>query len=136
MPRTVVSGLGVPESHLAFSPAVRSGDLVFVSCQASVDDAGQIVADTFAGELHRSMSNLRRILAAAGGSMDDVVSARCYVGRWEDRDEFNRLYAQYFSTPYPARSTTYGGIGDLRFEIDVVACIPAGEREAPDRIGR
>jgi 2-iminobutanoate/2-iminopropanoate deaminase len=128
MPRTVVSGAGVPQSPLAFSPAVRSGDLVFVSGQASVDDAGRIVSDTFAGELDRSMANVSRILAAAGGSMDDVVSARCYVGRWEDRDEFNRLYAQYFSAPYPARSTTYGGIGELKFEIDVVACIPAGER--------
>lgn len=125
MPRTAVTAEGAPRSHLPFSPAVRSGDLVFVSGQASVDDTGQIVRDTFAGELARSMSNVERILAAAGGSMDDVVSVRCYLGDWADRDEFNRLYPDYFSAPYPARTTTCGGIGDLKFEVDVVAHIPA-----------
>lgn len=124
MPRTAVTTPGTPRSHLPFSPAVRSGDLVFVSGQASVDDAGRIVADTFAGELARSMSNVERIVAAAGGSMDDVVSVRCYLGSWEDRAEFNSLYPQYFSPPYPARTTTCGGIGDLKFEVDVVAHIP------------
>ncbi|MEV0792543.1 RidA family protein [Kribbella sp. NPDC050459] len=125
MPRTAVSPPGTPRSHLPFSPAVRAGDLVFVSGQASVDETGQIVDDTFAGELARSMANAERILTAAGGSMDDVVSVRCYVGQWEDRDEFNRLYPQYFSEPYPARTTTFGGIGHLKFEIDVIAHIPA-----------
>jgi 2-iminobutanoate/2-iminopropanoate deaminase len=130
MPRTVVLAAGTPRSHLPFSPAVRSGDLVFVSGQASVDDIGQIVTDSFAGELARSMANVERILTAAGGSMDDVVQVRCYLGRWEDRDEFNRLYPQYFTEPYPARTTVSGGIGDLKFEVDVIAHIPA---EGTDR---
>lgn len=130
MPRTVITAPGMPTSHLPFSPAVRAGDLIFVSGQASVDDTGQIVADSFACELARSMSNLERILIAAGGSMDDVVSARCYLGRWEHRDEFNRLYPEYFSDPYPARTTTCGGIGDLKFEIDVVAHIPVTKNTA------
>ncbi|MGW2180658.1 RidA family protein [Streptomyces sp. NPDC001732] len=125
MPRTAVTAPGTPRSHLPFSPAVRAGELVFVSGQASVDDTGRIVEDSFAGEMGRSMANVERILAAAGGSMDDVVAVRCYLGRWEDRDEFNRLYPQHFSEPYPARTTTCGGIGDLKFEIDVVAHIPA-----------
>src|SRR5688500_11811041 len=130
MPRTAVLAAETPRSHLPFSPAVRSGDLVFVSAQASVDDTGRLVADSFAGELARSMANVERILAAAGGSMDDVVQVRCYLGRWEDRDEFNRLYPQYFTEPYPARTTVAGGIGDLKFEVDVIAHIPT---EGTDR---
>ncbi|WP_427892026.1 RidA family protein [Kribbella sp. GL6] len=130
MPRTAVIDAATPRSHLPFSPAVRSGDLVFVSGQASVDDTGQIVTDTFAGELARAMGNVERILASAGGSLDDVVQVRCYLGRWEDRDEFNQLYPRYFGTPYPARTTTAGGIGDLKFEVDVIAHIPT---EGADR---
>lgn len=124
MPREAVTGDGVPVSHLPFSPAIRAGDFVFVSGQASVDDTGAYVADDFAGEMDRSMRNVARVLAAAGASMDDVVQVRAYLGDMAYRDEFNRLYPRYFSAPMPARTTTAGGIGSLRFEVDVVAYAP------------
>lgn len=49
MPFDVIRGAGVPVSHLPFSPATGAGGFVFVSGQASVDDAGAIVVDTFEG---------------------------------------------------------------------------------------
>lgn len=124
MPRTAITG-DIPVSHLPFSPAIRAGDFIFVSGQASVDDTGAYVEDDFAGEMDRSMSNVKRILAAAGASMDDVVQVRAYLGDISYRDEYNALYGQYFSTPLPARTTTSGGISSLKFEIDVVAYLPA-----------
>lgn len=123
MPRAAIDG-DVPRSHLPFSPAVRAGDFVFVSGQASVDDTGAYVEGDFAGELERSMRNVERILAAAGATMDDVVQVRAYLGDMAYREEFNRLYPQYFTVPLPARTTTAGGIGNLKFEIDVVAHAP------------
>jgi alkylphosphonate utilization operon protein PhnA len=39
----VITGTGVPQSHLPFSPAIKAGDYVFISGQASVDDEGKIV---------------------------------------------------------------------------------------------
>ena len=53
-----------PVSSLPFSPAVLVGDLIFVSGQASVDEKGNIVSDTFEGEFRRSVENLRRVLEA------------------------------------------------------------------------
>jgi 2-iminobutanoate/2-iminopropanoate deaminase len=123
MPRTAING-DIPVSHLPFSPAIRAGDFVFVSGQASVDDAGAYVAGSFADELDRSFANVARILAAAGGSLDDVVQVRAYLGDIAFRDEFNTLYQAYFSPPMPARTTLSGGLGQLKFEIDVVAYIP------------
>ena len=124
MAREVIESGDVPLSNLPFSPAVRAGDFIFVSGQASVDDSGAYVEDDFAGELRRSMRNVERIVAAAGGSMDDVVQVRCYLGDMSYRGEFNELYPQYFSSPLPARTTTAGGIGQLKFEADVVAYVP------------
>lgn len=124
MPRTAITG-NVPVSHLPFSPAIRAGDFIFVSGQASVDDTGTYIEDDFAGEMDRSMSNVKRILAAAGASMDDVVQVRAYLGDISYRDEYNRLYGQYFTEPLPARTTTSGGISFLKFEVDVVAYLPA-----------
>ena len=127
MPFEVIRGAGVPGSHLPFSPGVRAGGFVFVSGQASVDDAGQIVPDTFEGEFRRSLENARRILTAAGLTFADVVQARSYIDNSADLAEYNRLYREYFAEPFPARTTTVNGLGGtLKFEIDLVAF--AGEK--------
>ena len=109
-------------ARLAFSQAVRAGGFVFVSGQASVDDAGKIVNDTFEGEVRRSLENLRRVLRAAGLDLRDVVQVRSYVARQEDLAEYNRIYAEFFAPPYPARTTLIGCLGTLlKFEVDAVA---------------
>lgn len=114
----------IPRSHLPFSPAIRAGDFVFVSGQASVDDTGKIVVDSFEGEMRRSFENVRRILAAAGATLGDVVQVRSYVGREEDVAEYNRIYRDYFAAPYPARTTIVNCLGTaLKFEVDVTAWI-------------
>jgi len=111
-----------PVSHLPFSPAVRVGDMVFVSGQASVDATGKIVSDTFEGEFRRSVENLRKVLQSAGADLTDVVQTRNYVRDAEDLPLFNRLYTEYFSAPYPARTTITGCLSAaLRFELECVA---------------
>lgn len=118
-----------PVSHLPFSPAVKAGGFVFVSGQASVDETGKLVTDTFAGEMRRSMENIRKVLASAGLTLADVVQTRNYVGSQEDLAEFNQIYREYFDAPYPARTTIMGCLGTLlKFEIDVVAVAKTGER--------
>lgn len=120
--REVITGEHVPQSHLPFSPGLKVGNLLFVSGQASVDEQGQILDDTFAGECRRSFENVKKILAAAGLGLSDVVQVRNYVGKQEYLAEFNQIYKEYFSAPYPARTTLIGCLGDLlKFEVDVVA---------------
>lgn len=107
---------------LPFSPAIAAGPFVFVSGQASVDAAGAIVDDSFAGEMRRSFENVAAILKAAGLGLADVVQVRSYVARQADLAEYNRIYAELFSPPYPVRTTLIGCLGDLlKFEVDVVA---------------
>ncbi|MCB0687107.1 MAG: RidA family protein [Saprospiraceae bacterium] len=118
----VIQGKDVPKSHLPFSPAVKVNGFLFISGQASVDDKGNIVVDDFEGEMRRSFENARKILHAAGLDFSDVVQVRNYVGRKEDLAEFNRIYRDYFSEPFPARTTLIGCLSDiLKFEVDLVA---------------
>lgn len=120
--KEVIEGAGIPKSHLPFSPAVRSGDFLFISGQASVDDEGRIVEGNFEEECRRSFDNLRKILEGAGLSLDDVVQVRNYVGKQEYLAEFNAIYKDYFEAPYPARTTLIGCLGTLlKFEVDVIA---------------
>ncbi|MVM38745.1 RidA family protein [Spirosoma sp. HMF3257] len=122
--KSVVTGSEVPQSHLPFSPGVISGNYLFVSGQASVDDQGTIVTDTFAGECRRSFDNLKRIVESAGATLNDAVQVRNYVGRQEDLAEFNTIYREYFREPFPARTTLIGCLGDvLKFEVDAVIAL-------------
>ena len=120
--KEIVSGEGVPKSALPFSPALKVNDLVFVSGQASVDENGKIVNDTFEGEVRRSFENARKILAAAGLDFSDVVQVRNYVANQEDLAAFNLIFKDYFQEPYPARTTLIGCLGTLlKFEVDLLA---------------
>lgn len=124
-PIQVIRGEGVPASHLPFSPAIRAGDYLFISGQASVDDKGAIVNGSFEEECRRSFDNLGRILKGAGLGFGDVVQVRNYVGRQEDLAEFNRIYRDYFSEPFPARTTIVNCLGTLlKFEVEAIAYMP------------
>jgi 2-iminobutanoate/2-iminopropanoate deaminase len=119
-----IAGNDVPKSHLPFSPAIKANGFLFVSGQASVDDSGKIVSDTFENEMRRSFDNLRRILKAAGLDFNDVVQVRSYVKNSSDVPRYNEIYREYFKEPYPARTTIVNCLGTLLYEIDVVAAYP------------
>jgi 2-iminobutanoate/2-iminopropanoate deaminase len=111
-----------PVSHLPFSPATRVGDLIFVSGQASVDATGKIVQDTFEGEFRRSMENLRKVLESAGSDLAHVVQTRNYVRDPANVARYNELYREYFTAPYPARTTITHCLPQvLHFEIECIA---------------
>jgi 2-iminobutanoate/2-iminopropanoate deaminase len=114
-----------PTSHLPFSPCVVVGDLVFVSGQASVDKSGAIVSDTFEGEFRRSIENIRAVLRTAGCDLSHIVQTRNYVDNPADLPRYNQLYREYFSTPFPARTTIVNCLGGaLKYEVECVAVKP------------
>lgn len=111
-----------PVSSLPFSPVAVVGDLVFISGQASVDASGQIVPDSFEGEFRRSIENVKKVLATAGTDLAHVIQTRNYVRDAADLPLYNQLYREYFSEPYPTRTTITNCLPPtLRYEIEVVA---------------
>jgi len=112
----------VPTSNLPFSPAITVGETIYVSGQASVDDEGNIVSDTFEGEFRRSIDNMRRILEAAGSDLEHVVQTRNYVRDPADLKQFNELYREYFKAPFPVRTTITNCLPEvLKYEVECVA---------------
>jgi 2-iminobutanoate/2-iminopropanoate deaminase len=113
---------GMPASHLPFSPAIRVGDLIFVSGQASVDATGQLVPDTFEGEFRRSIENMKKILEGAGSDLRHVVQTRNYIRDPANVARYNELYREYFSAPYPTRTTiTHCLPPTMHYEVECVA---------------
>ena len=115
-----------PVSHLPFSPAVRVGDLIFVSGQASVDASGKLIPDTFEGEFRRSVENLRRVLVSAGSDLAHVIQTRNYVRDPAYLARYNELYREYFATPFPTRTTLTHCLPEtMHYEIECVAVASA-----------
>jgi 2-iminobutanoate/2-iminopropanoate deaminase len=111
----------ISASSLPFSPATKVGNLIFVSGQASVDDKGAIVSDTFENEFRRSIDNVRKILRACNTDLDRVVQVRSYVKHDTDLPKYNQLYREYFKPPFPARTTLTNCLGKVLYEVDVIA---------------
>jgi 2-iminobutanoate/2-iminopropanoate deaminase len=112
-------------SHLPFSAAVEANGFVFVSGQASVDSTGAIVSGSFEEEMRRSMENVIDVLRSAGLVLANVVRVTGYVHAPADVPRYNELYLEYFSRPYPARTTITSCLSPaLKFEIDVIAVRP------------
>lgn len=110
---------GFVKNHRPVSLAVAVRDLLFVSGLASVDpESGQIVQDTFEGKAQRAFANLQTILASADCSFWDVVNVKDYVRGQENLVRYNGMYTDYFSEPFPSRSTIVNCLPkSLQFEI-------------------
>ena len=112
-------------SHLPFSAAVEANGFVFLSGQASVDAEGNIVSGSFEEQMRRALQNVTDILRSAGLGLENVVRVTSYVQDPSDVLRFNQLYREYFTAPYPARTTITSCLSAaIKFEIDVIAVRP------------
>jgi len=121
--QTISSG-GAPKAIGPYSPAVRAGQLLFVSGQVALDPAtGQMVDGGIAEQTRRVLDNVGALLTAGGRSFADVVRTTIFLADMDDFAAVNEIYGQYFPEPYPARATVQVARlpKDARVEIDVIA---------------
>jgi 2-iminobutanoate/2-iminopropanoate deaminase len=113
-----------PKAIGPYSPAVRAGQMVFISGQVPIDPAtGNLVDGDIAAQTRRVFDNLGALLKAAGLSYANVVRTTVFLADMNDFAAMNQTYATFFSEPYPARSTVQVSRlpKDARVEIDVIA---------------
>lgn len=109
-----------------FSPAVRVGDVIFLSGQIGTDASasGTVVAGGIEAETRQTMENIKRTLEAVGSSMDKVVKCTVMMADMAEWDRMNTVYRTYFSAGrLPARSAfgTSGLALGARVEIECIA---------------
>ena len=119
-------GRSWPE-HYTFSPAVRKGNLLFISgltgtdTQGNIVDKGDIVAQT-----RRIFEKIKAILEAAGGSFDDVVKTMDYITTTENYRGTADVRREYFRHGFPAATgVVVKGLlrQDALIEIDAIAVL-------------
>ena len=109
-----------------YSQAVRVGQLLFVSGQLPLDPStGDVVSDDISDQTHRVLKSLRAILAAADGTLENVVRTTVFLTDLGDFAAMNEVYATYFTPPSPARSTVQVAAlpKSVRVEIDAIVVL-------------
>lgn len=125
MPRKEIVRVELAAQNPNLSPATRFGDLVFVAGQTGRHPVTGQVGKDVREQTRNALERITLILAAAGTSLDNVLTVTTYLTRREDLAAYNEEYGRYFPTDKPARTTVEVVLNspELLVEITVTACI-------------
>lgn len=127
----VITGGREWPGRYTFSPAVRAGDLLFISGTTATDESGQIVGrGDIVAQTRQIFRKFASYLAAAGATFDDVVETTEYITTTEGYKGTAEVRREFFKNRFPA-ATGVLVAGLLRegalIEISAVAVIPEGK---------
>lgn len=120
MSKKTIQTSSAPSAIGTYSQAVRHGDLVFLSGQIPLDpDTMELVEGAFEDRAKRVFENLKAVVEAAGGTMDQIIKVNIYLTDLSNFAAVNSVMANYFSEPYPARAAV--GVASLPKGTDIEA---------------
>ncbi len=109
-----------------YSQAIKSGGFLFASGQVALDPAtNEFLAGDIAKQTERVLENVKGILEAAGSNLHRVVKTTVFLKNMGDFAAMNEVYAKYFTSAPPARSTVEVARlpKDALVEIEVIATL-------------
>jgi 2-iminobutanoate/2-iminopropanoate deaminase len=113
---------GIARPQAPYSPVVASGDLVYTAGQYGADATGSMAGDDIESQTRQTLENVRTCLAAAGCGLDDVIKVNGYLVDLGDFAVYNEIYREFFTEPYPARTTVGASLAPgLLVEVEAVA---------------
>jgi len=126
MRKEVIVADRFPKPTLPYSCAVKAGNFLFIAGQVGVDPANsKLKGSTIREQTEQALTNMANVLKAAGSSMEQVVKTTVFISDFKDFEEMNKVYARFFPTNQPARSTVQVVLYDgFKVEIEAIAVIP------------
>ena len=124
--KQAISSPEAPAAIGAYSPAIKAGNLLFVSGQVAMNPAtGTIVDGDVTAQTEQVMRNLGALLKAAGAGFEQVVKTTVFLTDMNDFAAMNAVYARYMTDPPPARATVQVARlpRDVKVEIDLIAVL-------------
>jgi reactive intermediate/imine deaminase len=123
MARTIISTAAAPAAIGTYSQAVKVGSTVYISGQVGLDPATkELVGGGVEPQIRRAFDNLKAIATAAGGTLASAVRVTVYLVDLGNFALVNKIMAEYFPEPYPARAAI--GVASLprgaAFEADCI----------------
>ena len=94
-----------PKAIGTYSQAVKAGNTVYLSGQIPLDPAtGELVTGDMEAQVRRVFENLAAVIGASGGTFAQVVKVNVYLTDLANFALVNKVMAEYFTQPYPARA--------------------------------
>ena len=119
-----------PVAGTPYSPAVRAGNLLFVSGQLGIDPATKQPFDDFPRQVEGAIAGVRALVEAAGGTLQNVVKTTVFLSDIARFAELNEIYGRHFGADgsiKPARSTFQVAALPLGGMVEIEAIAVLGE---------
>ena len=116
--KAIISTENAPQAIGTYSQAVKVGNTVYLSGQIPlIPETMEMVGSDIELQIHQVFKNLTAVCEAAGGSLQDIVKLNIFLMDLGNFATVNRIMAEYFEQPYPARAAV--GIAALPKNADV-----------------
>lgn len=125
MTKIAVQTVNAPRPAGPYSQGVIANGFFYTAGFGPQDPASGAVADSVADQTRQTLRNVGAVLAEHGLTLDDCVKTTVHLADLADFAEFNEAYQEFFSAPYPVRTTVGSQLANILVEIDVVAAVPS-----------
>lgn len=120
-----VAGLAPPAGHYSHG-IIAAGRILFVAGQVALDEGGRLVGPgDAAAQARQVLTNLKRVIEGAGGSMADVARTTIYLTHLEDRGPVGNVRTEFFPAPAPANTLlVVASLAQPEFLVEIDAIVP------------
>lgn len=128
--RVVIHPAAWTKSPNPYSYAIRSGDTLFMSGIVSRNGRdNSVVGGDIVAQTTTVLDNAREILAAAGMTFANVVSARIFLPDGAGFQQMNETYRKYFTSAPPARATVIAGLTSPQYVVEITLIASSSPKE-------
>ena len=110
-----------PQPIGPYSQGLVVGNMIYVAGQGPKNLETGKTPETIGEQTRQVMTNIKMILEAGGATMDNVVKSTVHLADLKDFQAFNEVYREFFTAPYPVRTTVGSELPGILVEIDVIA---------------
>ncbi len=110
-----------PQPAGPYSQGLKTGSRIYVAGQRPADPATGAIPPDITAQARQALENVRQILLAGGADMDKVVKVAVYLADLGHFAAFNEVYKEFFSAPYPVRTTIGCSLRGILVEVDAIA---------------
>ena len=126
MAKSAIHTSAAPQPAGPYSQGIVANGFLYTAGFGPQDAAnGNAVAASVGDQTRQVLRNIQVVLAEHGLTLDDCVKTTVHLADLADFAEFNAAYREFFTEPYPVRTTVGSQLANILVEIDVVAALPA-----------
>ncbi len=106
MPKEILGKTVLPAPY---NQGTKVGNTIHIAGQIGIDGKGKLAEGGIKAETRQVMENIKAVVEAGGGTMNDIMSTTVFVTNWErDYADYNEVYAEYFTEGQePARASMH-----------------------------